>query len=146
MVIDEIANFLGDAKTEIEKSVAWLTSRAHKVGIHLVLATQYYSLDFGSLISAGFHGRIVFRIPRGLDLRALIGHYSAAGLFRTGDMLYMASDISRPRKVHGAYISDGEIHAIVNHWLKQGRRVFDNSIWMGRREEMEEAGNWVDPE
>ncbi len=117
ILIDEIGDLMLTRPDETEKTITRLAQMARAVGIHLVVATQRPSVDvITGLIKANFPSRISFAVASGVDSRVILDTVGAENLLGRGDMLYLASDASGPRRVQGCYVSDDEVRSVVNHW------------------------------
>ncbi len=120
ILIDEIGDLMLSRPDETEKTITRLAQMARAVGMHLVVATQRPSVDvITGLIKANFPSRISFAVASGVDSRVILDTVGAENLLGRGDMLYLASDASGPRRVQGCYVSDDEVRSVVNHWKQQ---------------------------
>ena len=128
VIIDEFADLMMVASKEVETSVARLAQKARAAGIHVVLATQRPSVDvITGLIKANFPSRVSFRVAASQDSKTILGCHGAENLLGAGDMLVLDRG-DEMKRLHGAFISDGEIQRIVD-WLKdQGRPIYDMDI------------------
>lgn len=116
LIIDELADLMMVAGKDIEDSIARLAQMARAAGIHLIIATQRPSVDvLTGVIKVNFPSRISFRVTSKIDSRTILDSGGAENLLGKGDMLFMNAQSSRMRRVHGAYVSDAEIHAMANH-------------------------------
>jgi S-DNA-T family DNA segregation ATPase FtsK/SpoIIIE len=119
---------------------------ARAVGIHLILATQRPSVDvITGIIKANLPCRIAFKAASKVDSRTIIDCNGAEQLLGNGDMLFVPPGTSRLTRIHGAYVSEKESQEIVEHLRKQGRPAYDDSILTFGQEELDEAGNPLDP-
>ncbi len=112
-----------------------MAQKARAAGIHLVLATQRPSVDvITGLIKANIPTRIAFTVSSKIDSRTILDQGGAESLLGMGDMLYMAPNSSIPVRVHGAFVRDQEVHAVVNDWKARGRPQYIDSILSGGEE------------
>ncbi len=119
VVLDELADMMMAAAAEVEGQLVRLAQLARAVGIHLVVATQRPSVDVVTgLIKANFPTRIAFATTSQTDARVIMDRAGAEKLMGRGDMLYMSSDTIKPRRVQGAFVSDGEIERILAAWTE----------------------------
>jgi S-DNA-T family DNA segregation ATPase FtsK/SpoIIIE len=119
VVIDELADMMMVVGKKVEELIARLAQKARASGIHLLLATQRPSVDvITGLIKANIPTRIAFQVSSRVDSRTILDQMGAEHLLGHGDMLYLAPGGSIPQRTHGAFVSDGEVHRVVNH-LKQ---------------------------
>jgi S-DNA-T family DNA segregation ATPase FtsK/SpoIIIE len=129
VVIDELADLMMVASSEVEESIARLAQMARAVGIHLILATQRPSVDvITGLIKANLPSRISFRVSSKTDSRTILDSNGAEQLLGKGDMLFLPPASSRCIRLHGPYISEQESARLASFLRKQGRPVFDESI------------------
>ena len=139
VIIDEMADLMMVAGKEIEGSVQRLAQMARAAGIHVITATQRPSVDvITGTIKANFPTRISFMVTSKIDSRTILGEQGAEQLLGNGDMLYMAGG-GRIRRLHGPFVSDGEVEAVVTHLKGQGAPDYLDSI-VADDEEMEEGG------
>ncbi|MFE8643972.1 DNA translocase FtsK [Sphingomonas sp. NCPPB 2930] len=121
VVIDELADLMMVVGKKIEELIARLAQKARAAGIHLILATQRPSVDvITGLIKANIPTRIAFQVSSKIDSRTILDQMGAEALLGMGDMLYMASGTGLPIRVHGAFVSDEEVHRVVNYLKEQG--------------------------
>jgi DNA segregation ATPase FtsK/SpoIIIE, S-DNA-T family len=121
VVIDELADLMMVVGKKIEELIARLAQKARAAGIHLVLATQRPSVDvITGLIKANIPTRIAFQVSSKIDSRTILDQMGAEALLGMGDMLYMASGTGLPVRVHGAFVSDEEVHRVVHYLKEQG--------------------------
>ncbi len=119
VVIDELADMMMVVGKKVEELIARLAQKARASGIHLVLATQRPSVDvITGLIKANIPTRVAFQVSSKIDSRTILDQQGAEALLGQGDMLYLPPGTGYPQRVHGAYVSDNEVHAVVN-WLKK---------------------------
>lgn len=145
VIIDEFADLMMVASKEVEVSVARIAQKARAAGIHLVLATQRPSVDvITGLIKANFPSRIAFQVASRIDSRTILDTQGAESLLGMGDMLFTDRGQAL-RRIHGALITDDEIHKLVEHLKKQGSPIYDMDI-LKPREGEEDAGGEEDME
>jgi S-DNA-T family DNA segregation ATPase FtsK/SpoIIIE len=121
VVIDELADLMMVVGKKIEELIARLAQKARAAGIHLVLATQRPSVDvITGLIKANIPTRIAFQVSSKIDSRTILDQMGAEALLGMGDMLYMPSGTGLPVRVHGAFVSDEEVHRVVAYLKEQG--------------------------
>jgi S-DNA-T family DNA segregation ATPase FtsK/SpoIIIE len=129
IVIDELADLMMIAQRDVEESLARLAQMSRAAGIHLILATQRPSVDvITGVIKANFPTRISFQVSSKVDSRTILDQLGAEKLLGAGDMLFIPPGVSKLMRIHGAYVSDREIHGIVNFIKKQATPSFDESI------------------
>ncbi len=120
-IIDELADLMVAAARDIEGGIIRLAQMARAVGIHLILATQRPSVDvITGLIKANMPARIAFSVASGIDSRTILDSLGAEKLLGQGDMLFTSADLSKPKRLQGAYLSDNEIKKIVNYIKEHG--------------------------
>jgi S-DNA-T family DNA segregation ATPase FtsK/SpoIIIE len=121
VVIDELADLMMVVGKKIEELIARLAQKARAAGIHLILATQRPSVDvITGLIKANIPTRIAFQVSSKIDSRTILDQMGAEALLGMGDMLYMPSGTGLPVRVHGAFVSDEEVHRVVRFLKEQG--------------------------
>ncbi|HLF79556.1 MAG TPA: DNA translocase FtsK, partial [Dehalococcoidia bacterium] len=139
VIIDELADLMMAAPFEVERQICRLAQLARATGIHLVVATQRPSVDvITGLIKANFPTRIAFAMSSQVDSRTILDMAGAERLLGRGDMLYMPTDASKPKRVQGVYISDAEIDRLVAFWAQQ-RTVHSTPIYDHLLEQAEQA-------
>jgi len=135
VLIDEFADLMMVASKEVETSVARIAQKARAAGIHLILATQRPSVDvITGLIKANFPSRIAFQVASRIDSRTILDAQGAENLLGMGDMLFTDRGQAL-RRIHGALITDTEIHRIVEHLKKQGQPIYDMEILKPRADD-----------
>ena len=121
VVIDELADLMMVVGKKIEELIARLAQKARAAGIHLILATQRPSVDvITGLIKANIPTRLSFQVSSKIDSRTILDQMGAEALLGMGDMLYMPSGTGYPIRVHGAFVSDDEVHRVVSYLKEQG--------------------------
>ena len=132
VVIDELADLMMVVGKKIEELIARLAQKARAAGIHLVLATQRPSVDvITGLIKANIPTRIAFQVSSKIDSRTILDQMGAEALLGMGDMLYMPSGTGLPVRVHGAFVSDEEVHRVVEYLKSQGEPNYIEGILEG---------------
>ncbi|KML66359.1 DNA translocase FtsK 4TM domain-containing protein [Pectobacterium peruviense] len=132
VMVDEFADLIMAVGKKVEELIARLAQKARAAGIHLVLATQRPSVDvITGLIKANIPTRIAFTVSSKIDSRTILDQGGAESLLGMGDMLYMAPNSSIPIRVHGAFVRDEEVHAVVQDWKARGRPQYIDNIVSG---------------
>ncbi|WP_233956966.1 DNA translocase FtsK 4TM domain-containing protein [Pectobacterium versatile] len=132
VMVDEFADLMMAVGKKVEELIARLAQKARAAGIHLVLATQRPSVDvITGLIKANIPTRIAFTVSSKIDSRTILDQGGAESLLGMGDMLYMAPNSSIPVRVHGAFVRDEEVHAVVQDWKARGRPQYVDNIVSG---------------
>ena len=132
VVIDELADLMMVVGKKIEELIARLAQKARAAGIHLILATQRPSVDvITGLIKANIPTRLSFQVSSKIDSRTILDQMGAEALLGMGDMLYMASGTGLPVRVHGAFVSDDEVHRVVDYLKTQGEPNYVEGILEG---------------
>jgi S-DNA-T family DNA segregation ATPase FtsK/SpoIIIE len=132
IVIDELADLMMVVGKKIEELIARLAQKARAAGIHLILATQRPSVDvITGLIKANIPTRIAFQVSSKIDSRTVLDQMGAESLLGMGDMLYMASGTGLPVRVHGAFVSDEEVHRVVGYLKEQGEADYIEGVLEG---------------
>ncbi|OZI14346.1 cell division protein FtsK [Sodalis-like symbiont of Philaenus spumarius] len=129
VMVDEFSDLLIAVGKKVEELIARLAQKARAAGIHLVLETQRPSVDvITGLIKANIPTRIAFTVSSKIDSRTILDQTGAESLLGMGDMLYLAPNSSLPMRVHGAFVRDEEVHAVVSDWKARGQPQYINSI------------------
>ena len=132
VVIDELADLMMVIGKKIEELIARLAQKARAAGIHLILATQRPSVDvITGLIKANIPTRIAFQVSSKIDSRTILDQMGAEALLGMGDMLYMPSGTGLPIRVHGAFVSDDEVHRVVAYLNSQGEPNYVEGLLEG---------------
>ena len=132
VIIDELADLMMVVGKKIEELIARLAQKARAAGIHLILATQRPSVDvITGLIKANIPTRIAFSVGSKIDSRTILDQMGAEALLGMGDMLYMASGTGLPIRVHGAFVSDEEVHRVVSYLKEQGEPDYIEGVLEG---------------
>ncbi|AKJ28069.1 cell division protein FtsK [Caldimonas brevitalea] len=132
VVIDELADLMMVVGKKIEELIARLAQKARAAGIHLILATQRPSVDvITGLIKANIPTRIAFQVSSKIDSRTILDQMGAEALLGQGDMLYLAPGTGLPVRVHGAFVSDEEVHRVVEYLKSQGEPNYIEGILEG---------------
>ncbi len=132
VLIDELADLMMVVGKKIEELIARLAQKARACGIHLVLATQRPSVDvITGLIKANIPTRLSFQVSSKIDSRTILDQMGAEALLGQGDMLYMASGSGLPVRVHGAFVSDEEVHRVVEYLRNQGEPNYIEGLLEG---------------
>jgi S-DNA-T family DNA segregation ATPase FtsK/SpoIIIE len=132
VVIDELADLMMVVGKKIEELIARLAQKARAAGIHLVLATQRPSVDvITGLIKANIPTRIAFQVSSKVDSRTILDQMGAEALLGMGDMLYLPSGAGLPQRVHGAFVSDEEVHRVVQYLKSQGQPNYIEGVLEG---------------
>jgi S-DNA-T family DNA segregation ATPase FtsK/SpoIIIE len=138
VVIDELADLMIVSGREVEESIIRLAQMARAAGIHLILATQRPSVDvLTGLIKVNFPARISFQVSTKTDSRTILDTQGAEHLLGSGDMLFLPPGSSKLLRVHGAYVSEGEMRRLIEFWRQQGGPTYDRSILRERKERTE---------
>ena len=132
VVIDELADLMMTGGKKIEELIARLAQKARAAGIHLILATQRPSVDvITGLIKANVPTRIAFQVASKIDSRTILDQMGAEALLGRGDMLYMLGGTGLPVRVHGAFVTDDEVHRVVEHWKAQAPPQYIEGVLEG---------------
>jgi DNA segregation ATPase FtsK/SpoIIIE, S-DNA-T family len=132
VIIDELADMMMTVGKKVEELIARLAQKARAAGVHLVLATQRPSVDvITGLIKANVPSRIAFQVSSKIDSRTILDQMGAEQLLGHGDMLYLPGGTSIPERVHGAFVSDNEVHKVVADLKSRGEPVYVEEILSG---------------
>jgi S-DNA-T family DNA segregation ATPase FtsK/SpoIIIE len=141
IVIDELADLMMVVGKKVEEPIARLAQKARACGIHLVVATQRPSVDvITGLIKANIPTRVAFQVSSKIDSRTILDQMGAEALLGQGDMLYQPPGTSYPQRIHGAFVSDAEVHRVVDYLKMQGEPNYIEGILTGATEEGGELG------
>ncbi len=140
VVIDELADLMMVVGKKVEELIARLAQKARAAGVHLILATQRPSVDvITGLIKANIPSRIAFQVSSKIDSRTILDQMGAEALLGQGDMLYLPPGTGYPLRVHGAFVSDDEVHRVVDYLKKLGAPQYDPAVLAG--DSLEEGGS-----
>ncbi|CAH9055462.1 hypothetical protein PSEHALCIP103_01243 [Pseudoalteromonas haloplanktis] len=132
VVIDEFADMMMIVGKKVEELIARIAQKARAAGIHLILATQRPSVDvITGLIKANIPTRMAFQVSSKIDSRTILDQQGAENLLGMGDMLYLPPGTSVPERVHGAFVDDHEVHAVVNDWKARAKPNYIDEILNG---------------
>jgi len=132
IIIDELADLMMVVGKKVEELIARIAQKARAAGLHLILATQRPSVDvITGLIKANIPTRIAFQVSSKIDSRTILDQMGAEALLGMGDMLYMPPGTGMPVRVHGAFVSDEEVHRVVKHLLATGEPNYIDGILEG---------------
>lgn len=135
IIIDELADLMMTASQEMEETITRLAQMARAAGIHLVLATQRPSVDvITGLIKANFPARVAFKTSAKHDSRTILDCIGAETLLGAGDMLFMTPSGGNLIRIHGSFVTEGEVARVVSHLKQQGTPVYDESILASPKE------------
>lgn len=130
IVIDELADLMVVASQEVETAIVRLAQMARATGIHLIIATQRPSVDvLTGLIKANITNRVAFATASQIDSRTILDSTGAEKLLGAGDMLFLSSDISKPRRLQSAFTSEAEIKAVTDFWRTQSTPNFEENVF-----------------
>ncbi|MFH1624214.1 MAG: DNA translocase FtsK 4TM domain-containing protein [Pseudomonadota bacterium] len=145
VIIDELADLMMISAREVEESIARLAQMARAAGIHLIVATQRPSVDvLTGIIKVNFPARISFQVSSRIDSRTILDTSGAEHLLGSGDMLFLLPGTSKLQRIHGAYLSEGEIKRVVAFIKEQGSPAYDQSILEPRGDVYSKADNDYD--
>src|SRR5437867_1002091 len=140
IIIDELADLMMTVGREIEESITRLAQKARAAGIHLILATQRPSVDvITGLIKANFPARISFQVTSRTDSRTILDAIGAERLLGEGDMLFLPPGTARLMRIHGAYVSEGEIQKVVDFWKRQEQPRYEMELLESNEDEGDEG-------
>lgn len=129
IIVDEFADMMMIVGKKVEELIARIAQKARAAGIHLVLATQRPSVDvITGLIKANIPTRMAFQVSSKIDSRTILDQGGADQLLGQGDMLYLPAGLPTPIRVHGAFVSDEEVHAVVEEWKARGEPEYINDV------------------
>ncbi|MFA6304606.1 MAG: DNA translocase FtsK 4TM domain-containing protein [Patescibacteria group bacterium] len=129
VILDELADLMAVAARDVEGAVVRLAQMARAVGIHLVVATQRPSVNvITGLIKANIPARIAFAVASQVDSRTILDSSGAEKLLGKGDLLFTSAEVSKPRRIQGAYLTDPEIERVIDFWKEQGQPEYNDSI------------------
>nr|WP_041651636.1 DNA translocase FtsK [Marinomonas posidonica] len=129
IVVDEFADMMMIVGKKVEELIARIAQKARAAGIHLILATQRPSVDvITGLIKANIPTRMAFQVSSKIDSRTILDQGGADQLLGMGDMLYLPAGLPTPIRVHGAFVSDEEVHAVVEEWKQRGEPDYINDV------------------
>jgi S-DNA-T family DNA segregation ATPase FtsK/SpoIIIE len=132
VIVDELADMMMTVGKKVEELIARLAQKARAAGIHLILATQRPSVDvITGLIKANIPSRIAFQVSSRVDSRTILDQMGAENLLGHGDMLYLPPGVGLPTRVHGAFVSDQEVHQVVAHLKATGAPEYIDAIVRG---------------
>jgi S-DNA-T family DNA segregation ATPase FtsK/SpoIIIE len=141
IAIDELADLMMVARSEVETSIARLAQMARAVGIHLVLATQRPSVDIiTGVIKANIPSRIAFRVSSKVDSRTIIDSNGAESLLGQGDMLFLPPASARLIRVHGSFVNEAEVKRITDHTRKQAEPDYNEQVTLSESESEDSEG------
>jgi len=135
VIVDELADMMMTTGKKVEELIARLAQKARAAGIHLILATQRPSVDvITGLIKANIPTRVAFQVSSRVDSRTILDQMGAENLLGHGDMLYLAPGTGLPNRVHGAFVSDEEVHEVVSYLKEHGEPEYIDAILEGPSE------------
>jgi len=136
VIVDEFADMMMIVGKKVEELIARIAQKARAAGIHLILATQRPSVDvITGLIKANIPTRMAFQVSSGLNSRTILDQQGAEQLLGMGDMLYLPPGTGVPTRVHGAFVDDHEVHAVVKDWKSRGEPNYIEEILSGEHDQ-----------
>jgi S-DNA-T family DNA segregation ATPase FtsK/SpoIIIE len=142
VVIDELADLMMVVGKKVEELIARLAQKARAAGVHLLLATQRPSVDvITGLIKANIPTRVSFQVSSKVDSRTILDQMGAEQLLGQGDMLYLPPGTGYPQRVHGAFVSDQEVHKVVDYLKSRGQPQYIDDVLEGGEADAENGGN-----
>jgi len=142
IVVDEFADMMMIVGKKVEELIARIAQKARAAGIHLILATQRPSVDvITGLIKANIPTRMAFQVSSKIDSRTILDQGGADQLLGQGDMLYLPAGLPTPIRVHGAFVSDEEVHAVVEEWKKRGEPDYITDVVVNPEDLMSEGAS-----
>jgi S-DNA-T family DNA segregation ATPase FtsK/SpoIIIE len=136
VIVDEFADMMMIVGKKVEELIARIAQKARAAGIHLILATQRPSVDvITGLIKANIPTRMAFQVSSGLNSRTILDQQGAEQLLGMGDMLYLPPGTGVPTRVHGAFVDDHEVHAVVKDWKSRGAPNYVEEILSGEHDQ-----------
>ena len=141
IIVDEFADMMMIVGKKVEELIARIAQKARAAGIHLILATQRPSVDvITGLIKANIPTRMAFQVSSKIDSRTILDQGGADQLLGMGDMLYLPAGLPTPIRVHGAFVSDEEVHAVVEEWKKRGEPDYIQDVVVNPEDLMTDGG------
>jgi DNA segregation ATPase FtsK/SpoIIIE, S-DNA-T family len=147
VVIDELADLMMVVGKKVEELIARLAQKARAAGVHLLLATQRPSVDvITGLIKANIPTRVSFQVSSKVDSRTILDQMGAEQLLGQGDMLYLPPGTGYPQRVHGAFVSDQEVHKVVEYLKSRGQPQYIEDVLEGGEADAENGGGAGEPD
>lgn len=141
IIVDEFADMMMIVGKKVEELIARIAQKARAAGIHLILATQRPSVDvITGLIKANIPTRMAFQVSSKIDSRTILDQGGADQLLGMGDMLYLPAGLPTPIRVHGAFVSDEEVHAVVEEWKQRGEPDYIQDVVVNPEDLMTDGG------